>query len=89
LEKYGLLAKAVGGFVPFFLIMFLSMGASAQVGRKMAVTGVLTFMYITYELKKPSESSVLENEAVRFFNEHHSHPLIVKWFGPTHHWTIH
>jgi hypothetical protein len=61
LEKYGHCAKAVASFAPFFLMMFFALGQHAEVGRKMVVCGLLTFIYIAYEIKKPSESSVLEN----------------------------
>lgn len=60
-EKYMAAGKSVGSFGPFLLIIYMSLGDHALLGKKLAVTGLLTLIYILFELKKPCESSTQEN----------------------------
>ena len=57
IEKYMAAAKTLLSMCPYFLVIKMALGSNSVVGRKLAVTGLLAFMYILFEIKRPSEDS--------------------------------
>jgi hypothetical protein len=68
LERIVHTGKGIFGYAPFFLIIMISLAENAYWGKKLAITGLLTFMYITFEFKRPNPSSTEDNYAVTLFN---------------------
>lgn len=80
-EKYMFLAKSMAGYSIYFVIIFMSLGEKAQTGRRMAMSGLLFFLYIAFELKKPNEQIDMENPMVDLVNEYCKHPVVTDWLG--------
>jgi len=80
INKYTNAVKGVGPFGPFILIIFMSLGAHATVGRKMAISGLLFFAWISFEMKRPATYTE-ENWVVLLINKYYDHEYVVMVFG--------
>lgn len=73
LEKYSYAVKGVMTYAPFILITQMILSGSYQItGRQMVISGLLTVMYITFEMKKPAEVGGDENWVVELINKHYT-----------------
>ena len=80
IEKYMFVARSLGAYAIYFGIIFMSLGEKAQTGRRMAMSGLLFFLYIAFELKRPNEIIDQENPLIEFINEHIFHRYIEQSF---------
>ena len=80
IEKYTFVARSLGAYAIYFGIIFMSLGEKAQTGRRMAMSGLLFFLYIAFELKRPNEIIDQENPLIEFINEHIFHRYIEQSF---------
>ena len=84
--------------MPYFGILFMAMGPNAVIGKRLAITGLITCIYIVFELRRPNANPKELNPAIQFFNDNLQNPSVLwflrKWrWGPKvmklKHWTIH
>ena len=64
--KLGLQFRAITGLAPNLGIIYMVMGETALVGRKMSIILFSALVMLIFELKKPADG-MNENRAVKFF----------------------
>jgi len=67
----------------------MSLGAHASIGRRMAISGLLFFAWITFEMKRPATYTE-ENWVVVLINKYYNHEYVILIFGnDTKYYTVH
>jgi len=80
ISKYTNAVKGVGNFAPFILIIFMSLGSHATIGKKMAISGLLFFTWVSFEMKRPATYTE-DNWVVILINKYYDHEYVILIFG--------
>lgn len=68
--------------LPYILIIYFSLGGEDTTGRKMAITGLISFMYLIFALKNPLDAPRNKNKLIKLIDHYIDHELVIKVMGP-------